>query len=193
MIDFSTDEKCALFDKIEKMYFERNFGSVTKSDFETFLFSEYIEHCLEHKKPYDDYTLSKTLGITQSRVRALKERKELKYPYVKFDWKENFASLVRNAKYDEADHYVKIIIEDVNVMNEVRHFIEEKGWYDECSLNKKLLRIPLNCFAEICIGDEHIENLFTPDVKADVEKLIDENSPEKDKSSVKEFLTEFSK
>ena len=193
MIDFSTDEKCALFDKIEKMYFERNFGSVTKSDFETFLFSEYIEHCLEHQKPYDDYTLSKTGGITQSRVRTLKERKELKYPYEKFDWKENFASLVRNAKYDEADHYVKIIIEDVNVMNEVRHFIEEKGWYDECSLNKKLLRIPLNCFAEICIGNERIENLFTPDVKADVEKLIDENSPEKDKSSVKNFLTEFSK
>ena len=74
--------------------------------------------------------------------------------------KENFASLVRNAKYDEADHYVKIIIEDVNVMNEVRHFIEEKGWYDECSLNKKLLRIPLNCFAEICIGNERIENLL---------------------------------
>ena len=115
---------------------------------------EYIEHCIRNNIPYDDYTLSKQLGITQSRIRSLKERKELKYPHEGFEWKTVFAESIKNAKYDENDHYIKVIIQDINVMSEIRHYIEEKGWYDECSLNKKLLRIPFDCFLEICSEDE---------------------------------------
>ena len=76
-MEFTSEEKNALFDKIAAMYFNKNFGSTQKADFETLLFSEYIEHCLRFKLPFDDYTISKELGITQSRVRSLKERKEL--------------------------------------------------------------------------------------------------------------------
>lgn len=43
-MNFSNEEKIAIFDKIEQHYFIRNFGSMTKTDFETLLFSEYIEH-----------------------------------------------------------------------------------------------------------------------------------------------------
>ena len=43
---FSNEEKIALFDKISALYYNKNFGSTSKSDFETLLFSEYIEHCL---------------------------------------------------------------------------------------------------------------------------------------------------
>lgn len=78
-MNFSNEEKIAIFDKIEQHYFIRNFGSMTKTDFETLLFSEYIEHRIKNKLPFDDYSLSKELGITQSRIRAFKERKELKY------------------------------------------------------------------------------------------------------------------
>ena len=42
-MNFSNEEKIAMFDKIEQHYFTRNFGSMTKTDFETLLFSEYIE------------------------------------------------------------------------------------------------------------------------------------------------------
>lgn len=183
---FSNEEKVTIFDKIAELYFNRNFGSMSKSDFETFMFSEYIEHCLRNDIPFDDYSLSKELGITQSRIRSLKERKELKYPYKDFDWKSVFADSVENAKYDEKDHYVKFIIQDVNVMNEVRHYIEEKGWYDECSLNKKLLRIPLDCFIEICVDDDSINNLFNEDAKKAVEKI------EKSDNRIAGFLKDFS-
>lgn len=196
---FKDEEKLKVFDKIAALYFEKNFGSTTKSDFETLLFSEYIEHCMRCGEPYDDYSLSKKLGITQSRVRSLKERKELKYPYRDFDWKDAFVKSASNAKYDETDHYVKFIIQDVNVMNEVRHFIEEKGWYDECSLNRKLLRIPLDCFTEICIEDESVTNLFSLEAQnaikrianadSDISKLIDEFT----KEGLKSFMMSASK
>ena len=186
-MEFTNEEKTALFDKIAALYFNKNFGSTLKIDFETLLFSEYIEHCLHFNLPFDDYTLSKDLGITQSRVRALKERKELKYPYKEFTWRKAFALAVEKAKYDEHDHYVKFIIQDINVMNEARHFIEEKGWFDECSLNKKLLRIPLDCFTEICLEDESISNLFSTEAKKNIKKVANSDN------AIIGFLNDFSK
>lgn len=186
-MSFSNEEKISFFDKIEALYFNKNFGSTSKIDFETLLFSEYIEHCIKNGEKFDDYTLSKKLGITQSRVRSLKERKELKYPFEDFVWKTAFANSVKNAKYDENDHYIKFIIEDINVMTEVRHYIEERGWYDECSLNRKLLRIPLDCFTEICLDDESISELFSDKAKNSIKKIS------KTDSDIEKLVKDFSK
>lgn len=186
-MEFTKDEKIALFDKIEQLYFKKNFGSTSKADLEVLLFSAYIEHCIDAGEQYDDYTLSKELGITQTRIRTLKEKKELKYPRENFKWEEAFAQAVVNAKLDENDRYVKMIIQDVNVMNEIRHYIEQKGWYDECSLNKKLLRIPLSCFVEICAKDSQFDEAFSLETKKNIMKLRIEDS------AVATFLDDFTK
>ena len=187
---FSPEETIATFDKIEQNFFTQNFGSMSKTDFETLLFSEYIEHCIRNRLPFDDYALSKQLGITQSRIRTLKERKELKYPHEGFDWKEAFAESVNNAKYDSHDHRIKMIVQDINVMNEVRNFIETKGWYDECSLNRKLLSIPLDCFLEICSADDTFDGVFSDEAKREIEKISSESEGS---SIVTTFLKNFSK
>ena len=187
-MSFTTEEKIQIFNKIEEHYFARNFGSMTKSDFETLLFSEYVEHCIKNKLPFDDYSLSKKLGITQSRIRTLKERKELKYPYKDFQWQAAFAEAVKNAKLDPNDHYVKMIIQDVNVMNEVRNFVENNGWYDECSLNKKLLRIPLDCFVEIFYNSDVFGDVFSEETKKTIMKIS-----KAEDSAVQNFLKDFSK
>lgn len=185
---FTEDEKIAAFNKIEQNYFNQNFGSMSKMDLETLLFSVYIEHCLKNYLPFDDYSLSKQLGITQSRIRTLKERKELRYPYEGFNWKEAFAESIENAKYDSRDHRIKMIVQDVNVMNEIRNVIEIKGWYDECSLNKKLLCIPLDCFVEICDMGDTFDGVFSEEIKNKVRKISKSEDP-----SLKEFLSDFSK
>jgi len=187
-MNFTPEEKIEIFNKIEQHYFIRNFGSMSKTDFETLLFSEYIEHCIKNKLPFDDYSLSKELGITQSRIRALKERKELKYPYADFTWQKAFAESVKNAKVDPNDHYVKMIIQDINVMNEIRNFIEINGWYDECSLNKKLLRIPLDCFVELCYNSDVFDEVFSEETKKTIKKIS-----KSEDSAVQSFLKDFSK
>lgn len=187
-MNFSDKEKIELFDKIANSYFNKNFGTMSKADFEVLLFSEYIEHCIKGNIPYDDYSLSKELGITQSRIRSLKERKELKYPYKEFNWKNAFAEAVKYAKYDSDDHYVKMIIQDINVMNEIRNHIERMGWYDECSLNKKLLRVPLDCFTEICYTNETFDNVFSDDTLNAIKKI----SKSKD-SNIQAFFKDFTK
>lgn len=186
-IEFSNEEKLRFFEKISNLYYKKNFGSVSKADFETLIFSEYIEHRLNAKESIDDYTLSKQLGVTQARIRSLKERKELKYPRSGFDWKESFASEIKSAKYISKDHSVKIIVQDINVMNEVRHYIEENGWYDECSLNKKMLTIPLACFTDIFLADDEIGELLTSTCKTELSKLGKEDS------AVNTFLNDFTK
>lgn len=185
MIEFTDAEKLTLIQELSKLYYQKNFGSTSKVDLDTLMFSAYIEHRLNAGEPYDDYTLSKELGITQNKVRSLKERKELKYPRDGFVWKEAFADAVANAKYDQNDRYIKMIIQDINVMNEVRHFIEQRGWYDECSLNRKLLRIPLDCFVEICSEHSDFADVFSSDAKANIKKL------KREESAVKDFLQNF--
>lgn len=101
---FTDKEKIALFNKIEALYFNKNFGETSKADLEILLFSTYIDHCIDNGEPYDDYTLSKVLGITQARIRSLKEKKELKYPRDEFEWEDAFAKTIENAKYDDNDH-----------------------------------------------------------------------------------------
>ena len=189
---FTDEEKILLFDKIEKLYFHRNFGSTSKSDFETLLFSEYVNCCARRGLTYDDYSLSKQLGITQSRIRALMERKELKYPSNSDDdwWIYELVKAVKHAKYDSQDHYVKFIIQDVNVMKEIRHYIESIGWYDEISLNRKLIRIPLDCFTEICLQDEKLSELFSRESREHILALYKENTNDSD---LKCFIDDFTK
>ena len=173
---FKLQEKVKLFDKIAEHYFDGNFGSMSKVDLETLLFSEYMNYCIDNNLKYDDYTLSKELGITQSRIRSLKERKELKYPYARDHWKEAFLKASKNAKPDKNNKYIKMIIEDVNVMNEVRNYIEERGWYDECTLNRKLLCIPIGCYVDVFSSDEE-ETLFTDDAKIKLDRFVQSETP----------------
>jgi len=60
-MDFTKDEKLSLFSKIEENYFHHNFGTMSKSDFETLLFSVYYKHLKEHSTNlggYDVYSIS---------------------------------------------------------------------------------------------------------------------------------------
>jgi len=185
-VEFSDNEKIKFFNEISNRYFNKNFGSMSKIDIEILIFSEYIEHCLRNRLEIDDYTISKELGITQNRVRTLKERKELKYPHDEFDWKHALETAILEAKYDEENRKVRMIIQDVNVMIELRHYIEEKGWYDEVSLNKKMFQVPLDCFLEIFMDLENITE-FSKETKKKIKEL-----KLKDNATIK-FLKNFTK
>ena len=44
---FTTDDKAKAFDEIAKCYYDRNFGTMSKSDLEVLLFSIYIDRILD--------------------------------------------------------------------------------------------------------------------------------------------------
>lgn len=167
-MDFSNDAKCTAFDKIARRYYNRNFGTMSKMDFETMLFDIYIDHLLDNSLPFDDHSMSKALGISQSKIRSLKVRKELQYPRNGFEWKKGFAEEIQRATFDEKTRMVKMMISDVNVLTELRYFMEINGWYDEYQLNPRLFQCRIDFFIQLCgklsenniqIDDEAIQKI----------------------------------
>ena len=141
---FDKESKVAAFDELAKNFYERNFGSMQKSDIEVLMFSLFIERILKKEgleyNDFSDYKMSKALGITQQRINNLKVKKELKYPNEDFDWKKSFGRISQNARYD--DGKIKIHIPDPNVYIELKNVIESQGGYVEITLNPKLLQLP---------------------------------------------------
>ena len=139
--------KAEAFDKIAERFYQKNFGTLSKTDMETLMFSIYIEQILakgdKDFSTYSDYTLAKELGITQSKVSNLKVKKQLQYPH-EYDWRVSFASISDRARYENG----KIIIQipDINLYYEIKNAIEDKGGFVEVTLNRGLLVVPLNYF-----------------------------------------------
>lgn len=167
---FNDDEKKATaFDKIAELYYDRNFGSVSKADLDTLMFSLYIEKILEQSEDdmdtYSDYVLSKQLGITQSKVKNLKIKKELKYPYSDFDWSRSFARVCKNARYE--NEKIIINISDPNLFIELKHFVELRNGTVDITLNSNLFITSIDMFVELLvyIGMENDKKLILNQIR----------------------------
>ena len=172
--------KAAAFDKLALHFYNANFGTMSKTELEVLMFSEYIDRILKDENhtfnDYSDYILSKYLGITQNRIATLKVKKQLKYPY-EYNWKESFQKACKNARYESGR--IKILIPDINLYYEVRNTIEENGGFVEASLTSKLLQVRPEYYIDLIL-------LLSPDEsRKEVLKVL--------KKEIKQFTkdTEF--
>ena len=149
---FTTEAKAQAFDEIAKRYFNKNFGTFSKTDMDTLMFSLYTERIIENKgrssAEYRDYSIARQLGITENRVRNLKTKKQLQYP-APFDWKSEFLHILDSARLDGGS--IKINIPDPVLYDEIRNAIELSGGYIEVQLNQKLLVVRPEWFLELLI------------------------------------------
>ena len=162
------EEKCKnlLFDDIKENYFNKNFGSLSKTDFELIVFKNYVMACENSGISTSDYDLSKSLGIKQSKIRSLKQLKYKKYNSNDENWwKNELNNNLKNAHYDEINRAIKFIVEDINVKEELIHYVETNGWYDDTSLNKKLITLPLECYVNLLINDDFTTKFSTKAIK----------------------------
>ena len=187
-IGFSDEEKIKAFDRLSVCFYDRNFGTMAKSDFETLLFDIYIEHLLDTNQKIDDYTMSKLLGIAQSRIRTLKVRKELRYPRNGFQWENAFAECTKNAVFDEQSRRIQFIIEDVNVQTELRYFVESKGWYDEYHLNPRLFSCRADFFVKLCMELSQNLGLLEENNRKALMELSEKYTKQEDKNALSNIL-----
>lgn len=172
---FNNDKvKAEAFDKIAEHYYDVNFGSMSKSDLEVLMFSIYIERILDKDEDnfdaYSDYTLSKDLGITQSKVSSLKVKKELIYHREEFNWINSFSKISKNAVYENGK--IKLYIPDRNLYIELKHAIEISGGFVETQLTKNLLQIRPEYFLDlmIAISNEKDQNQLRKSIKKELKK-----------------------
>ncbi len=144
---------------IQRECLTQNFGTLSKSEFDLLVFHYYLlnKQANSTGKYVTDYEIGRDLGLTIQRVRSLREREALKWRSQE-DWKEKFLKCLKYAHYDEKSDAVKILVLDVNVIKEVRNFIEMAGLIDDYQLNPKVFQCNLDALIAICLdfksGDE---------------------------------------
>lgn len=165
-MDWSTDEKAAMFDEIAAHYYNRNYGTFSKSDMDLLMFSFFLDNIIKDHtdscgvldyNSVSDYKISQELCITQQRVKSLKIKKQLMYP-IKYDWKTAFATLLKNARYDSSTQKIVVSIPDPNLLLDIQDFIEEKGGYISTQINSKLLQVRVEYFIELSILVSDVES-----------------------------------
>lgn len=146
------ETKAAAFDRLAKMYYINNFGTFPKAESDLLLFSEYLERamaCCEDEDKYSDYSLSQLLGISQSRVRSLKEKKELKYPR-EYSWQEEFWKVCEKAEYENGK--VRLYLRDNRLYTDLCHMLETLGSYSETTLTRQLIVVQPAAFVDLMVA-----------------------------------------
>lgn len=175
---FDNETKIRAFDKIAERYYCKNFGTMQKSDIDTLIFSIYLERLLDvagddNFNNFSDYTLSKILGISQSKISSLKIKKQLQYPR-EYDWRESFQRLLKNARYDNKK--IKINIPDKNLYFEIINEVESKGSYVETSFSGNVLAISPADFIALMIvtaKDEALEEKVIEELRNNIKENSD--------------------
>ena len=190
-VRFSEEEMADNFKTICNCFYEKNFGQMSKSDFEALMFHFYIEKLVKDNSDSNgiidfnacsDYRISNELGITQQRVRNLKVKNQLLFPR-DFSWQKAFAKLVGNARVDRVTHRVTVDIPDPNLYIEIQNYLEENGRYIEKQLNSRLLQMRIEYYIEMLLSFEEektrkeiiteLKKQYKNDNKTD--KVFDEN------------------
>lgn len=149
---FEGYDKAAAFDQIARLFFDRNFGTATKSEIELLMFHFYMDAMIKKHKAKDgvldyaatsDYNMGKQLGLPQATVRSLKVKKQARYPE-SFDWMNSLASIQENIRQD--GRKIIIPIRDINLLIEVRNFIVDHGGYIEFESTSDFLKIRVEFF-----------------------------------------------
>ncbi|MCR4616521.1 MAG: hypothetical protein K5756_10315 [Clostridiales bacterium] len=186
-VDFTPDEKIEAFDKLARRFYKCNFGQMSKADFELLMFNIILKKIVSENSSQDgiidfnkcsDYQLSKILGITQQRVRNLKIKSQLAYP-IEFDWQKALASLLENARFDQATKKIMLNIPDPNLFIEIQNYIEEKGAYIEVQLNKKILQIRAEYFIDLVVSLE--EETKRNEIVKEIKKRLKEANKDETK------------
>ncbi len=126
----------------EAEVFTRRFGTFAKSDYETLLFTIFLDSL---HAPARDYDISIALGITESKVRNLRIRSQLLYPK-ELKWQDELAIAIQHGNYDSYSKQITVTIEDPSVQNLIKNIIEKNFGTVGQSLNVKHLVLPVDSF-----------------------------------------------
>jgi len=167
MSEHSQDDFKWLIEKIKEHYFNCNFGTLSKSDFELLIFKTFIDIKSHNSKEdsLDYYELSKELGITETRFNNLIHKLSLRHlssDNEDKDWKRTFTNLLGNLKFDHENIRFKLLLTDPVVKAEFRHYIERKNWFDDGSFNNKIIVMQPECLLAVLsdLNDLSIDNIL---------------------------------
>ena len=163
-----SNERRELLDKLCSKYYNRNFGNISKSEIDLIMFHYYVEELKNNNKDTSDYTISKSLGISQLRVRNLKQKDYLQNPPAdSLSVQDIFIKLLETARIVKNEDKLEIFVKDVNQMMEIRNFLEQHECYDDYTLNPKILKCSFDFIIKIgeLLDDATVNNSSFEELK----------------------------
>lgn len=161
------------FLEIASYYYNRNFGTMSKSELDLLMFKIFYDG-LKNKNDNSsltDVALAIELGITKQKVKSLKERMFLKYSSDNdFDWRKEMRDCISNSsvEYDDTTGKFTILVSDSRFGYAVEDFLETNRLISDYSHNSKLLVLSRRAFVflayESCDDAEkrrRLEDCFT--------------------------------
>ncbi|SOE75536.1 hypothetical protein SAMN05720781_1659 [Fibrobacter sp. UWT3] len=190
--DFSQTEKDEFFQFFYDKFYQKNFGSLSKSDVELYVFHFFIKKLrAQHSNGYavneinlSDFKLACQLGITPQKIRGLKLKERLVYPNSEYDWRKQFLQISDEAKYDPDKKRVIMNVSDNWLFANIQDFLEDKGEPIEIQLNGKILQIPVPYYVDLMVEVYSVDN---KDFKTDVVRKLKSLSPEMKKMDMKKI------
>ena len=92
-------------------YIKRGFGSMTKNDFEVFIFGQILS--MKEYKGKSNYELSILLRIPESKVKRLRYESALRYSDPMIDYKQAVYNLLDKAQLRAQDKKIVFQVEDI--------------------------------------------------------------------------------
>lgn len=137
----------------EAELFSKRFGSFAKTDYETLMFSIYLEML---DKPARDYDISLELGITETKVRNLRVKAQLVYPKPLL-CKTELAEAIKKGFFDPDNCTLTIMIEDPSTQSYIKNQIEKQQGIVLLGYNPKHLTLPIESYILIAASLEENE------------------------------------
>ena len=138
----------------EAELFSKRFGSFAKTDYETLMFSIYLEML---DKPARDYDISLELGITETKVRNLRVRAQLVYPK-DIQWVSELTDALKRGYYNKNDQTVTLMFENPSVQSQIKNLVEIEHGNVFMGFNRKQLCLPLEDLLLLASRAEENEN-----------------------------------
>ena len=143
-----------LDDKIGQ-YLVRGFGSMSKNDFEVWIFYYLMQNHLNGK---DNYDISVELRIPESKVKRLRYEAELKYgnPQDKIMYLEAFETLLKKSILKKDGSCVQFVVENLQLRKYLDSTLKKGGRFSNTSFNKEIVSIDIEDL-------EYLLQTFWPD------------------------------
>lgn len=138
-----------------KRYLKRGFGTMTKNDFEVFIFSELLNTKFADSS---NYQISCELRIPESKVKRLRYEANLKYATdIETRSKQAFLTAIDKVKLRKDSNKITFVIEDIAARKYLENKLKIRGSFADFSFNSELVVVTIPDFAELisdCFGEE---------------------------------------
>ena len=142
------------------VYLLRGFGNMTKSELDVLIFSLIRKYVLSEMSIFE---ISRSLKISESKVRTLIYESDLKYSDTKEETlKKKFGQLVENLKFKIENDKIMFSIEDKLLRSFISSKISEIGAFSNTSFNRNMMVIHSDMFIDLLTnlyGKENISRL----------------------------------